>query len=290
MSKVSSSYYPRRRRWYSDLIHETALLWRRLNIPTLTLPQKVSWWQMFRGLTLPGHAFVLTGWPRLGRGIQIAWLLGVLVFFAALGHVIANVIFGLLIAAHVAGTFHWLTFVSGDPCIRTRLMYGAGSWVVLAVCIYFPVRSVMLERWLVPLRTERGVVVVNRTQNFKNLQRGDFIAYRVAGKGGRAVNIGGGFGIGDVIARPGDTVRITPRLVFVNDRPQLRRPHMPHEASFTLEGKQWFVWPDFDIRNNNRAITGADISAAWLRTGMIYEDQMIGRPYRRWFGRRQRVE
>jgi hypothetical protein len=283
----SSPYYPRRRRWYSDLLHEAVLLWRRLNIPTLTLPRKVSCWRMFCGLALPGQAFVLTGWPRLGRGIQIGWLLGVLVFFAALGYAVANVIFSLLIAAHVASMFHWLTFISGDSCIRTRLVYGAGSWLLLGLCIYFPLRGVMLEHWLVPLRTAQSVVVVNRAHSFKKLQRGDFIAYRIGGEGSSGVNISGGFGVGDVIGRPGDEIRITPRLLFVNGRPQLRRPHMPREAGFTLAQKQWFVWPDFDIRNNNRAITAAKIAAAWLHTGMIHEEQIVGQPYRRWFGRQQ---
>jgi hypothetical protein len=290
MSQPSSPYYPRRRRWYSDLLHEAVHLGRRLNIPTLTLPREVSWWRMLCGLAVPGQAFVFTGWPRLGRGIQIGWLPGVLVFFAALGYAAANVIFGLLIAAHVASAFHWLTFLSEAPCIRTRLVCGAGSWLLLGLCIYFPLREVMLEHWLVPLRTEHSVVVVHRTHSFKNLQRGDLIAYRVAGEGARGVNIGGGFGVGDVIGRPGDEIRITPRLLFVNGRPQLRRPHMPREAGFTLAQKQWFVWPDFDIRNNNPAVTAANIAAAWLRTGMIGEHQIAGQPYRRWFGRRQRVE
>ena len=242
---------------------------------------------MLCGLTLPGCAFALTGWPRLAQGIQIGWVLGGFAFFAALGHVVADVIFGLLIAAHVASLFHLLTFLAAEPGLRARLIFGASSWIVIGLCIYFPLRSLMLEHWLVPLRTNDGVVIVNRAHSFIRLQRGDYIAYEIAGQGARTVNIGGGFGLGDVIGRPGDKVRITPRLVFVNGQPQLRRPHMPRTVEFTLAEKQWFVWPQLAIRNNNRAITEADIAAAWLRTGMIYEGQIVGRPYRRWFGRRQ---
>ena len=123
--------------------------------------------------------------------------------------------------------------------------------------------------------------------NTESFKAGDLLAYRLDRTISSGVTVGGGFGIDEVIARPGDHVRITPSCVLVNGAPQWRRPHMPREAEFTLGQNRWFLWPRLDITHQN--VAEASLAAAWLQTGMIDETQIVGRPFRHWFGRPQVV-
>jgi hypothetical protein len=287
MSDLSSSYYPHRRRWYSSVLYALEALRKRLHLDGLRLSRGVSPLEFVLGLFLPGHAFLASGRARLGVGILIGYPLGIVVFFVALGHAAANFAFGLLIAAHATSIVHLLARWAEWPGRRFRLFCAVGVLGALCMGVYFPLRDQLLEHWLMPLRVEGKVVVVNRRASLRLVQRGDWIAYRVEGRRDRSVSVGAGFGVDELLARPGDHVEITPKFLFVNGRPDLRRPFMPATAEFTLAEKQWFVWPRYAINGRNIAQTG--LAAQWLRTGMIDETQYLGRPFRHWFGRRQIV-
>ena len=285
MSGITSPYYPPRERCHRRPSRELARLLQKLR-GLIDAPMDIfSWRHVVLSLLLPGHAFVHSDWPRSGRGLQLAYALGLLVFFSTLGQSAADVAFGLLIAAHAASVLHLVTLVAGRPGLGFRFFVGLGVWGAVSLGVYFPLRHAMLEHWLLPLKIEDEVLVVNRRTSLTSIQPGDLLAFRIEHRGGQEVSIGGGFGVDEVIARPGDQVRITPWLVQVNGRTQSRRPHMPRQAEFTLAQKQWFVWPRLAI--NSPRIADARLADAWLRLGMIDETQILGRPFRHWFGRPQ---
>jgi hypothetical protein len=285
MSHFASPYYPPRRRWFGRVLWRVRALVRRLGLDAIPWPGIRSWLPAVLGLLVPGHGFKLTGQARLGRVLQIGYAVFVLIFFVGLGYPAANVAFGALISVHAASILQLQTLWVDRPGLQFRFIAGLGVWGILSLGAYFPLRDVVLERWLMPLKVDQGVVVVRRWGQIPSIQRGDVIAYRIEFNGSRNVSIGAGYGIDSVIARPGDHVRITPQWVLVNGQAQPREPHMPREVEFRLGEKQWFVWPHMAI--NSRQIAEATIAASWLSTGMIDETMILGRPFRHWFGRWQ---
>jgi len=64
-------------------------------------------------------------------------------------------------------------------------------------------------------------------------------------------------------------------------------PHMPTSGEIVIPEKSWFIWPDFDIGGGHGYVGGAAISATLLKMAMVEEQQFVGKPFKRWFGREQ---
>jgi hypothetical protein len=60
---------------------------------------------------------------------------------------------------------------------------------------------------------------------------------------------------------------------------------MPVAGAWTVPEKHWFVWPELGI--GGHGMPRADLSATLLEMGTISEEQFIGKPFKRWFWRRQ---
>ena len=50
--------------------------------------------------------------------------------------------------------------------------------------------------------------------------------------------------------------------------------------------KNWFIWPEFAISNRGNTAEAA-ISTAMLRLATVSDTQFVGKPFKRWFWRRQ---
>ena len=74
--------------------------------------------------------------------------------------------------------------------------------------------------------------------------------------------------------------------LLVNGKPFPLAPHMPREGKFVVPQKVWFVWPNLGIIRRG-GIAESDISAFLQRTAMVSQNQIIGRAFKHWFGRRQ---
>jgi hypothetical protein len=61
---------------------------------------------------------------------------------------------------------------------------------------------------------------------------------------------------------------------------------MPTAGSVVVPEKHWFVWPELAILQN-RNVSEADIANTMLMMATVPETNYIGRPFKRWFGRRQ---
>ena len=152
--------------------------------------------------------------------------------------------------------------------------------------VYMPARNWIETRWLAPLRVQDRVVVVKKSGPVPIVKRNDVIAYSLPGNSDHAVYVEAGFGVGPVLAVAGDRVRFTKAAFEVNGAPRSRLAHMPKTGELIVPEKHWFVWPEFAVSGHGGA-TEAALSAALLQMATLSEDQFAGKPFRRWFWRRQ---
>lgn len=138
-----------------------------------------------------------------------------------------------------------------------------------------------------PLRIHDRVVVVQRSSSTSRIHRGDWIAYSLTEHSRNNVVAISGFGFGPILAIGGDRVRFTKTGFEINGLPHPPFPHMPTDGEIIISEKTWFIWPDFDISGGHGYVPEADISATLMQLATIQEEQFVGKPFKRWFGRRQ---
>ena len=192
-----------------------------------------------------------------------------------------------MISIHAAGVLRLVFSRFGNSSRSGRVFVGFLLWAALVVCAYFPACNWTANHWLMPLRVGERVLVINRFARCSSVRPGELIAYRIAADQSQPITVAAGFGVDRVLARPGDRVRFTPVDVQVNGVPQPRLPGMPVGAEFVLAEKEWFVWPRLSIYQAYSADPRA--VAARVRLGIIDETKYLGRPFQRWFGRRQSI-
>jgi hypothetical protein len=95
-----------------------------------------------------------------------------------------------------------------------------------------------------------------------------------------------GIGVDPIIALPGDRLQFTPEALLVNDQAKPLAPHMPVQGELVVPEKIWFIWPSLATSGGGR-VAEANISATFQQAAMVTQKQIIGRPYKRWFGRHQ---
>ncbi len=288
----ASSYYPPRARWHTRLFSNAARPVRRyIDLDKFRPSSRLPPGLLIPSLALPGFSFLMYGRRLVGWLCLAAWLAAAGVFTVALGFPAASIAYGLVISLHAMS----IVFLEGlwlkEASFGTRL--GATMLTLFAVwaLVYAPLVGLVERRWIVPLRVGDRVLIVHKGVAPKSIQRGDWLAYeisgdRYAGDGEQGVYLGSGLGIDPVLALPRDHVRFTPQAVFVNDQPRPRAPHMPEQGELVIPEKVWFIWPSLDIYRGGRG-TEASISATMQRTAMVSQKQIIGRPFKKWFGRRQ---
>jgi hypothetical protein len=286
MSRATSSYYPPRARWYSPLLFLAARLQRHLALDRIRMPTGVPFFRAVASLGVPGLGFYLRG-PRLwGLAAMGFAALMALVFIVGLGYLVGNVAFGLLLSTHVSSVIYVFEPWLAGARFRVRLSFSFVMLVLLGALVYLPVRNLIQEQWLMPLQVKGRVVIVHRLANAPALSRGAWIAYTIDSARGQGLYAQEGFGLGPVLALPGDRVRFTKSALEVNDVPQPLLAYMPQVGEWVVPQKHWFVWPEVVISGHGNTPADA-ISATLLQMGTITEDRFVGRPFKRWFGRRQ---
>ena len=118
------------------------------------------------------------------------------------------------------------------------------------------------------------------------MKPGDWIAFRSAGFSGHGYRIEAGFNIEKVMGKAGDRIIFTRKDLRINGVTYARQPGMPLEAEWVVPEKHWFIWPNLAISVRG---AGANVilTEALLANGMISENNLVGKPYRKWCGRRQ---
>jgi hypothetical protein len=205
---------------------------------------------------------------------------------AWLGHTLANIAFGLMLALHATSVMFLLApWLTGERFL-IRLLTGAIVLVLLGGLIYAPLRSRTEERWLMPLRMDGRVIIVQTFSSAAAVKRGDWIAYRIDRDGGQGLQVRAGFGLRPVEAMPGDRVRFTATTYEINGAARPRLAHMPARGEFVVPENCWFIWPELAINLQGNASV-ATAEAALLKLAWVEQSQFVGKPFHRWFWRRQ---
>jgi hypothetical protein len=287
MSKLASPYYPPRAKWYSPLFQLGNAVRRRTHLDRLQLPAGISLGAILKSVWWPGIAFCVRGEKLIGLAIICGSVLLAGIFIVWLGYPAANIAFGLLLSAHVSS----LVFLFGPWLVgaRFRVRIGVTLAVLLAVglFVYAPLRNLFQAHCLMPVRTAERVVVVQRLTSANSVQRGDWIAYTLPTNLGMiGVQVREGLGLGPVLATEGDHIQFVTNGFTINGVLWAPLAHMPQSGELVVPEKHWFVWPDLAINMHGNVGEGL-ITETMLRLAVISETDFIGKPFKRWFWRRQ---
>jgi len=281
MNKLVSPYYPPRARWYSPVSNAAAIVRRRLCLDRIHLPDGISLGAFVVGLLAPGLAFYVRGEILIGRAVLIGCAFLAIFFLIWLGYPLANVTFGLILSAHVSSILFlcrpWLI----ETRFRVQIAFGLAVLALVGGGVYTPMRNLIQERYLMPLRVHGHVVVVQTFSSPQSVKRGDWIAYSLPNVGLTGIRLVEGLGLRPVLAVAGDRVQFKPGAIEVNGVSQELLPQMPSAGELIVQEKQWFIWPELDISGRG------DAASAMFHLATVPETQFIGKPFKRWFWRRQ---
>jgi hypothetical protein len=294
--ETDSPYYPPRARWYSPVLYlwDTLRRWVWLDRIHVQLPEGMTFAGSAASFLVPGLGFYLRG-PKLWA--LAAWLgygLLLLFFLAAYGYLAGNFAYGLLIAIHVIGFLYYCGPFWQRAEVSSRLLVALLALLAIGLLFYLPARNAVLQHWWVPLRLHSRVLVVQRQFPAAAIRRGDWIAYRLGGASlgwergwaHGSVREDSGLGLGPVLAVTGDRVGFATNGFTVNGVLHPLLPHMPQSGEVTLREKQWFIWPEVDITVHGNT-PESNVSAMMLGLASVPENEFVGKPFKRWLGRRQ---
>lgn len=288
MSRFESPYYPPRAGWHRPVFRWVEALKRLMWLDRIHLPAGMAHRAFVAGLVIPGYAFVARRERVIGRLVMSGYALLAAVFIVWLGYPVANFAFGLMLSIHVSSVIFlfnpWLVAAR----LAFRLATGIGLLLVIGGGLYAPLRRQIESKWLVPLRIEEQVVIVQTFSSPTTVKRGDWVAYSLEGERATGLHARAGLGLRPILAKAGDLVRFKPETFEVNGVPSPRLKHMPTSGEVTVPEKNWFIWPEFAISNRGNTAEAA-ISTALLRLATVSEKQFVGKPFQRWFWRRQHL-
>ena len=288
----ASAFYPPRARWYSVIFNLGNVARRRLSLERMTMPRTMTVGELIVGFFIPGLAVWLRGPKLWGRAALFVSAELLFVFIVWLGYPFANLAFGLLLSAHCTGLVYYCApLMAGEP-FRGRLAFTLLVLLALGLLLYLPALHFMQNHLLTPLRMGDRVYVVQHIFRPGQIHRGDWVAYGLdenhVGENyhGGTVQLRGGITLGPVLALPGDVVAFSNNLFFVNGVLHTNLPHMPTSGEFTVAEKQWFIWPNLGISGYGN-VGEARISAALMGLANVPETNFFGKPFHRWFWRKQ---
>lgn len=288
MDKLISPYYPPRARWYAPVFRLTDSARRRLAMDHIRLPSEITW----RGLTfsflIPGMGFYLRDPRMYGRLALAACGFLILVFIAWLGFPLANLAFGLLMSIHVGGFVYYCSPALNGWRLRNRMLFTVLVLMSAGFFFYGSLRDIIQSHFLMPLRAQGRVILVNKLAPVENVHRGDLIAYHISPfreiEGDVRIHLHSGIGFGPVLAVAGDTVEFSPKGFRVNGVLHAARPDMPSSGSFVVAPKRWFIWPSESLSGHGYQ---NGLTSLMLKLANVSEDQYAGEPFKRWFWRNQ---
>ena len=286
--EFASSYYPPRARWYSFLFTFGNTVRRCLALDLVNLPRAVTLAGLVASFLIPGLGIQFRSPKLWGKAAMPACGLLLLSFLIWFGYPAGNIAFGLLIAIHTIGFVYYCQPIFEQELVESRFLFTLLALLGLGLLLYLPARSVILSHWLMPLRLHGRVMVVQRQFPREAIGRGDWIAYRLHERGEwgeNAVYVQSGLGLGPVLAQAGDRVDFSTNAFTVNGRSHPLVPRMPIAGELTVPEKEWFVWPNVGI--SGHGVGEERISSALLQMAMVSEDQYLGKPFSRWFWRKQ---
>lgn len=288
----ASPFYPPRARWSGVIFSLGDIVRRRLALDRLAMPRTMKIGELIAGFFVPGLAVWLRG-PRLwGRAAMAGGAMLFVNFIVWLGYPFANFAFGFLISLHSTGFVYYCTPLLANESFRSRLAFTVMTLLALGLIIYVPLRSVIQNHWLTPLRMNGQVFVVHHVSKPDHIRRGDLVAYFLdedaVGQNyhGGTVLLRNSVSLGPVLALPGDVVCFSGNSFTVNGIRQASLPHMPVAGEITVAENHWFIWPNLGISGHGD-VGEARISSALLGLSNVAQKNFVGKPFQRWFWRKQ---
>jgi hypothetical protein len=285
--KFTSPYYPRRARWYGRVFNFGGAIRHRLALDRIYLPKDITVAGLIGSFLLPGLAVYLRGPRFYGKLAMAACTLLFAIFIVWMGYPIGNYAFGLMLSIHTTGFVYYCSPWLINESLMCRIFLTIGVMLGLGLLIYMPLRT----HWLLPLRVNGHAVIVEKFPFTHDIKRGDRIAYELSGyyfsnHFGQGVSDQVGIGVGLVLATAGDRIEFSEDHFSVNGVPQPLLPHMPASGNFVVPENHWFIWPNLAI-SGNWNVGEANISSAMLQLADVPESKIIGKPFKRWFWRKQ---
>ncbi|HEY5069169.1 MAG TPA: hypothetical protein VII37_05265 [Candidatus Acidoferrum sp.] len=293
MNKYTSTYYPRRARWYGRIFYWGTAIRNRIAMDRIRMPNEMTVGGLIGSFVIPGLAVYLRG-PRLwGQAALLACAFLFLFFIVWLGYPFGNYALGMLLSIHATGFVYYCGPYLLEKEFMFRIGFTIAVLIALGLMIYTPIRGAIQNHWLTPLRVKNHVVIVEKFASARGIKPGDWVMYSLNeastgdahGEGG-AVWVREGVGWGPVLAMAGDRVTFSTNSFAVNGIEQPHRLHMPTSGELVIPEKQWFIWPDLGISGHGNA-GEANISAVMLSLATVPESQFVGKPFKRWFWREQ---
>jgi hypothetical protein len=261
MSKLSSSYYPPRARWYSRIFNLGLAARHQLALDRLYIPNEMTLGGLLASFFGPGLAVYLRGPRRWGRVAMAGCVLLFLIFIVWLGYPAANFAFGLMLSIHTTGLVYYCSPWLVHEAFRSRIFFTIGTMLALGLFFYAPLRSIIQNHWLLPLQVGGRVMVVSVRTSPESLKRGDWAAFRSSPNGGGEA----GFVLGPVMGLGGD-----------------------HVDSLEVPENEWLVRAEF-VRYYSHDPFGIFATQGGIAQQMVIVSRpdFVGRPFNRWFFRKQ---
>jgi hypothetical protein len=257
-----------------------------LGLERIGLPGELSLIATLVSLLIPGMALYCRGRRFWGKLVMTASVILSLIFLAGLGYPAGNLAFGCMLSLHVTSVSFlfeaWLRTVG----FRYRILVSVGSLLVFGGLLYLPARDLVQNHCFVPLRVNERVVVVHPC-SAASIKVGDAVAYEMMGAENHDQVIAeAGFGFGPILAQSGDQIQFQRGQFTINGQAFPAAPGMPKSGDLTVPQKHWFIWPKMSMSGHGNVSSSA-ISSTMLRLATVPEDNLVGKPYKSWFGRRQ---
>lgn len=245
------------------------------------LPQ--TEWRHLWCLLVPGFSYVDAGWPRVGKALLGLWTVACAVFLIWIGTSMANAGFAAMLSIHVTSVMHLIGRTSPGMGVLRRLAVSLTVLFLVGQCLYG-----ITFRWAVlPLDYRGTIYVVHRMPNWMIVKKGDVVAYKTRITFGN-VRIQQGYVMGPILAGPGDIVAFTENALLVNEEPLPRQEWMPRAGTFKMPRKTWLIWPE--LRTVTRVnVPQEQVAEAVRWAAMVQREEIIGKPFRRWFWRQQGI-
>jgi hypothetical protein len=259
---------------------------RKLGLERIGLPGDLSLSATIVSLLIPGMALYCRGRQFWGKLIMFALAVLLLIFLAGLGYPAGNLAFGCMLSLHVTSVNFLFESWLRTAGFRYRILLSVACLLIFGGSLYMPARDFVQNHWFAPLRINERVVVVHPC-SAGSVRHGDSVAYRMMGTGNTEQVISeAGLGFGPVLAGSGDQIQFEPGQFTVNRQAFPSLPGMPRSGDMIVPQKHWFIWPNVSMSGHGNVSSSA-VSSTMLRLSLVPEDQLVGKPHKRWFGRRQ---
>jgi hypothetical protein len=219
---------------------------------------------------------------------MLAWVVAALIFLIWLGYGISNLAFGLVMSVHVSSILYLHNRSFPGMRVLKRLVFSLVLLFIVSQLVYASALKLCHSYLFVPLRVGEKVYVINRLHDAGNLRRGDFVACYAEAASFDNIRIRDGYILDKVIAGPGDHLEFNRDHYTVNGVPSRSLPLMPVSGTTVLSQQTWLIWPSLETVVNVN-VNPHSVSAAVLRMATVRREQVIGKPFKRWFWRKQVV-